>query len=289
MGQCIAIIEGNHEGLVSQKQGARYGAAEGFADCLKELDQSLHFRIIRPHFADHLYHDGLLEGCDGIVFTGAANNWSADEALAAPARQMMALALDSHQPVFGSCYGMQLAVTVLGGKNQSNPRETEFAIARDITLSQEGRRHPLYNGKAPIFDARCMHRDDVAQLPEGAVSLSQNAHSAHQAIAYETGGICFWGVQYHPELQFHDIANYIENNDVDSFADAKRFARRLSLEIDIAEITADFRALSFQKDEAYQKNEALIAKYQLSEALIDDGVHRCELQNFLSRLAGLKA
>lgn len=278
MGTHIAIIEGNHKGLVRQKDGAIYGAAEGFADCLSALDEGLCFTIIRPHFDDHIFHDGLIEGCDGVVFTGSANQWSADEAPAAPAREVMALALSSGKPVFGSCYGMQLAVTVLGGENRSNPVATEFAIARDICLTQEGRDHRLYNGKAPRFDARCMHRDEVARLPNGAISLATNAHSQHQAMAYEQEGICFWGVQYHPELQFDDIANYIEKNDVDSFADAKAFAASLSLEADLAEITADFRHLAQHRD------DVLAQKYQLTEALVAPDMHRRELVNFLGLL-----
>ena len=278
MAKQIAIIEGNHQGLVARKNGAIYGAAESFADYLLGLDPSLAFRIIRPHFEDHVYHDDMLAGCDGVVFTGSANAWSADDEPAAPARQMMALALKSGTPVFGSCYGMQLAVSVLGGENRANPIATEFAIARDITLSAAGRAHPLYQGKPVQFDARCMHRDEVLRLPDGAISLSQNAHSRHQAMAYETENICFWGVQYHPELRFGDIANYIEKNDVASFADAKAFAAALCLTADISEITSDFRALDKQQD------KALIAKYQLSAALIDEKVHGCELMNFLARL-----
>lgn len=274
----IAIIEGNHSGLVRHKEGAVYGAAEGFAACLNTLEDNLEFTIIRPHFDDHIFHDELIDDCDGVVFTGSANNWSADEAPAAPARQMMGLALSSGKPVFGSCYGMQLAVAVLGGQNRSNPIATEFAIARDISLTQEGVHHRLYHGKQTRFDARCMHRDEVACLPSGAVSLATNAHSRHQAMAYEQDGVCFWGVQYHPELQFDDIANYIEKNDVDSFADARAFATNLSLDADLAEMIADFRRLSQSDD------KALIAKYHLTQALIDPAKHRRELVNYLTLL-----
>ena len=101
-------------------------------------------------------------------------------------------------------------------------------------------------------------------------------------MAYEQEGICFWGVQYHPELQFDDIANYIEKNDVDSFADAKRFAKSLSLDADLAEITSDFRRLSVGSDEGC--DEELVKKYQLTEALINTASHRCELMNFLTLL-----
>lgn len=278
MAQRLAIIEGNHEGLVKRQDGAIYGAAESFAACLSGLDDTLGFSVIRPHFSDHDYHDGLLDDCDGVIFTGSANHWSADDALAKPARQMMALAFAQSKPVFGSCYGLQLAVTVLGGRNRSHPIETEFAIARDITLTKAGETHALYEGKGAVFDARCMHRDEIEIMPQGAVSLSANKHSAHQAMAYEQGGVRFWGVQYHPELQFSDIADYILRNDVASFSDAKSFATKLSLECELAEIIDDF----YQLD--HGDAPALQAKYQLSESVIDANYHLCEIKNFLKSL-----
>lgn len=274
----LAIIEGNHSGLVGSKDGAIYGAAEGFADCLSSLSEGLRFEVIRPHFEGFEISKNLFDGCDGIVFTGSANAWSADDEDAAPARDVMALALGAGVPVFGSCYGLQLAVAVLGGRNQAHPHETEFAIARDITINQAGQTHPLFAGKSGRFDARCMHRDEVAELPSGAVSLAANAHSAHQAMVYEQGDVRFWGVQYHPELSFADIAAYIEKNDVASFADAKAFAARLSFSADISEITSDFRAL----DE--EQNDQLIAKYHLNETLLNKAHHRTELRNFLAYL-----
>ena len=275
----IAIIEGNHEGLVPLKGGRHYGAAEGFAACLQALDASVLCRIIRPHFSDHIYHDGLFDGCDGAVFTGSGNAWSADDDDAAPARKVMGCALDSQLPVFGSCYGLQLAVAVLGGANQSNPIATEFAIARDIIINDAGQRHALYQGKSHKFDARCMHRDEIARLPDGAISLSKNGHSAHQAMVYEQGGICFWGVQYHPELRFDDIAHYIETSDVDSFADAKAFSEKLGITADITEIADDFRRYEISKD------ERLVKKYHLSASLTDDNHHRCEIANFLKMVS----
>lgn len=274
----LAIIEGNHHGLVGQKDGALYGAAEGFADTLRACDPTLAFTIIRPHFDDHELHSAIFDGCDGIVFTGSANRWSADEAEAAPARDVMAAALETGRPVFGSCYGLQLAVAVLGGTNQANPTRTEFAIARDITLTEAGAAHPLYQGKPHIFDARCMHRDEIARLPSDAVSLSFNAHSAHQAMVYERGGVQFWGVQYHPELGFQDLANYIRRNDVDSFEDACYFASQLGVLDDISHICADFERL----DEAHET--ALHQAYQLGPTLTDIAVHRRELINFLKLL-----
>lgn len=275
MSKVIGIVEGNHEGLTRRKADQVIGAAEGFADCLSSLDHTLSFRVVRPHFASHLLHDDLFAGCDGIVFTGSGNYWSADDAEAAPARDVMSLALSSKVPIFGSCYGLQLAVAVLGGTNRANPDATEFSIARDIVVNETGQAHPLYHNKPLRFDARCMHRDEIAQLPEGAIGLSANAHSAYQSMVFEKSDICFWGVQYHPELDFCDIASYIETNDVKSFSDAHAFASSLGITANVADIIRDFQRSDFIQ------NVAMIQKYQLSDGLTDPRIHRCELANFL--------
>jgi len=277
----IAIVEGNHPGLVRHKGGSIYGAAEGFASCLHQLDPQLSFYIIRPHFESFSLDQEQLESCDGVVFTGSANRWSADEAPAAPAREVMHKAFEAKRPVFGSCYGLQLAVAVLGGQNRAHEVATEFAIARDISLTDSGRTHALFENKPHLFDARCMHRDEVAKMPEGAICLATNEHSACQAMAYEQGGVSFWGVQYHPELSFADIADYIEKNDVNSFSDAASFASRLGLENHLPTLLSDFRLLAHDGED---KPEHLHKKYQLTSALIEPNIHRCELRNFLNRL-----
>ena len=272
----LAIIEGNHENLVErQDNGVIFGAAEGFAKVLSSLDPGLTFRVIRPHFADFVLTSDLLAGCDGVVFTGSAVNWSADEAPAAPARDVMALALRQGVPVFGSCYGMQLAVAVLGGRNRAHHQATEFAIAYDITLTEAGRTHPLYQGKPERFDARCMHRDEVADLPKGALCLATNAHSQVQAMSYEAGRERIWAVQYHPELFFSDIGRYIAKNDVASFSDCAAFASHLSLAKSVDDIISDFAKLD--------SDEELQQAYQLSSSH-HTALHQKELLNFLTSL-----
>ena len=119
-----------------------------------------------------------------------------------------------------------------------------------------------------------MHRDEVLDLPTGAMCLSSNEHSDYQSVVFEKQGIHFWGVQYHPELQFSDIAAYIEKNDVDSFADAKNFAQELSLDVTISDVVADFRTLDRADTHLHQK-------YKIDETLLDDTIHQQELKNFL--------
>ena len=274
----LAIIEGNHEQLVTyQADGDIFGAAEGFAACLAKLDSTLSFTIYRPHFAGFTFSDDMFDHVDGVIFTGSAVNWSADDRQAKPARDVMAHALKCQKPIFGSCYGMQLAVTVLGGQNRAHRTATEFAIARDIKINEAGLNHPLYKDKPSRFDAKCMHRDEVAQLPSGAICLSGNEHSRYQSMVYETESETLWAVQYHPELTFSEIATYIRRNDVQSFSDVMQFAQNLDIEADRAQILSDFEKLDKTAD------SHLRTRYHLDETMNDE--HHCrELINFLRQV-----
>ena len=278
MAKRLAIIEGNHEQLVQfHEDGSITGAAEGFAAALSKLDDTLSFTIYRPHFADFRFSDALFDHVDGVVFTGSAVNWSADDSEAKPARDVMEHALAQKKPIFGSCYGMQLAVAVLGGQNRAHPDATEFAIARDIKVNETGQTHPLYEGKPIQFDTKCMHRDEVVRLPSGALSLSGNEHSPYQSMVYETESAMLWAVQYHPELTFKEIANYIRRNDVESFSDVVRFAENLGIEPELERITLEFERLDSLEESSLHR------RYQLNDTMVDEH-HSRELLNFLNQI-----
>ena len=124
----LLIVEGNHEGLVSRSaDGGPYGAAERYAETLSALAPELKVQISRPHFTADPAPAPDWAVLDGVVFTGAGVSWAADMAAARPAQKLMEQAFSYGLPVFGSCYGMQLGVAVLGGRMQANPAGVELA------------------------------------------------------------------------------------------------------------------------------------------------------------------
>src|SRR3984893_16610068 len=89
-------------------------------------------------------------------------------------------------PMWGSCWGLQLAVVALGGSVRRNPRGRELPIARAITVTQAGRGHPLLAPRPAVFDALCSHIDEIETLPADSQVLAGNEISAVQAIAVQT-------------------------------------------------------------------------------------------------------
>lgn len=109
-------------------------------------------------------------------------------------------------PQFGSCWGLQMAAVAAGGEVKANPKGREMGIARRILLTDAGKGHPMMAGRAPCFEAFISHVDEVTALPAGAEVLAGNDFTRVQAIAVQHRKGIFWGVQYHPEYDLHEMA-----------------------------------------------------------------------------------
>ncbi len=116
---------------------------------------------------------------------------------------------DVGKPQFGSCWGVQMAATAAGGEVEKNPKGREWAFARDIQLTDVGKKHPLYKGKPEHFDGFIMHLDIVTKIPQGGTLLASNAHSHVQSLEVKCGKGTFWATQYHPEYTLYEMARLL--------------------------------------------------------------------------------
>ena len=182
-------------------------SAESYADVVHAYRPEAQCRLLSPADADAALPDGAaLAEYDGVIFTGSP--LKVGERSPAVTRQcdLMRAALEAGLPVFGSCWGTQLAAVVAGGDVGPNPRGPEYGFARRITATAEGRGHPLLSGRGAAWDAPAIHSDAVIAPPPGARVLAGNALLDVQAIEIPHGGGLFWGTQYHPELDFDELA-----------------------------------------------------------------------------------
>jgi len=186
-------------------------AARWFRDAFSVMDPTVTFATVSPYVAAAQAQD--FEGVDGVIFTGSGVAWSTDDARAAAQRDAMDLAFQAGLPAWGSCNGMQLAATVLGGTVGASPNGLEVGVAQNTRLTEAGKTHPMFAGRSDTFAVPCIHRDEVRTLPTGATLLAGNDHSPIQAFAYLQDGVEYWGTQYHPELAPAQIADFIRDRD----------------------------------------------------------------------------
>jgi GMP synthase (glutamine-hydrolysing) len=175
-------------------------------------------------------------------------------------------------PVWGSCWGLQLATVALGGSVRRNPRGLELPIARAITLTEAGRVHPLLASRPPIFDALCSHIDEIETLPPNSHVLAANELSAIQAIAAQTPWQgSFLGTQYHPEHTLAVSAALIEMRAAELVQEG--FATERS---EIVAIATDYRTL-----DAEPTRRDLIWRYGIASEIMDPIRRTTEIGNWL--------
>lgn len=202
----LLVVEGNRaevRRLLRDTTGATPG--EDYATVLRALAPGAAVDLCTPSDADAVLPGGL-DGYDGLVITGSALNIWRREPEALRQVEFIRAAFAAGTPMFGSCWGLQLATVAAGGEVARNPRGRELGFARAVTLTETGRSHPLHAGRAAVFDAPAVHGDEVVRLPEGSTVTARNAMSAVQGAEIRCGRGVFWGVQFHPEFDLRDLA-----------------------------------------------------------------------------------
>ena len=185
-------------------------AGELYARMLKEVSPGAHSDIIYPSDPDSGLPSGAaLAGYDGIAWTGCSLTVFEDIPEVLAQIEFCRAGFEAGVPGFGSCWAAQIAVVAAGGECAQNPRGREMGIARKIALTPEGRAHPLYEGKADVFDGFISHDDEITVLPEGCQRLAGNAFTHVQSVSVDYLGGKFWGLQYHPEYDLHEMARLI--------------------------------------------------------------------------------
>jgi GMP synthase (glutamine-hydrolysing) len=270
-GPRILVIDGNVAQVRARQVAVLgYDSGMGYKRVLQRLDASLQIDVVLAADGDVELPAGGIGNYDGVTMTGSALNiYNGGE----PVTRQIELAkavFAAGVPFFGSCWGLQVAVTAAGGEVRANPRGREFGFARRIVLTDAGVQHRLFAGKPAAFEAPCVHRDEITRLPAGATVLAQNEFGV-QAAAFTWRAGTFWGVQYHPEYDYLDIA-----------AAAERYGETLVGEgmfrdlTDLGAFAADLRAL-----QANPADSALLWKHGLGPAMQTETLRLLEIRNWL--------
>lgn len=208
---------------------------------------------------------------DGFVVTGSSLHAYDRDFAVTNQIAMLRHAAEAGLPVFGSCWGLQIAVMAAGGQVEYNPRGREVGFARKIVRTAAGAGHPMFAGKGAVFDAPCIHYDEVTRLPDNATLLASNAHSLVQAAIVPVGRSEVWAVQYHPEF---DIAQLVQLYTLyaDDMIAQGFFADRAALDAYVKVLTG----LAAAPEDA-----GLAWQLGVDEDITDDSRRRAEIINWI--------
>lgn len=267
----ILVIDGNRAATRAQHVAAGgQPSGEAYAQVLERLGE-VSCDIVRPADAEVRFAPGTeLRSYDGVAITGSALNIYDGGAHIERQIELARAVFAAGLPFFGSCWGLQVAVCAAGGRVRRNPRGREFGFARRIELGEAGRRHEMFRGKSAVFESIAVHSDEVEQLPDGAVVLASNDMGL-QALELRHARGTFWGVQYHPEYSYNELAACTVRYG-EALIGERLFADRPELDA----FVADMRVLMQDP-----RDRRLTWKHALGPAMQDEAIKLAELRNWL--------
>jgi GMP synthase (glutamine-hydrolysing) len=272
----LLIIDGNT--AEADDRDVAFGGrrtGEQYASVLASLRRDVSCDIVHPARAtEGLAPAAKLSDYDGVAWTGSSLNIYNDTPAVRRQIELSRAVFEAGVPQFGSCWGLQVAAVAAGGEVRANPRGRELGIAKAITPLGEGETHPMLEGKRVPYEAIAVHLDEVVTMPPQSKHLAGNAMSKVQAaeIRYRAG--IFWGVQYHPEYDFNQIAAVVRRYgpvlvDTRFFADMEALNRYV----------ADLRALQVDPTRA-----DIIERYGLNDDVLLPERRQLELRRWLECL-----
>ncbi|MBK7979394.1 MAG: type 1 glutamine amidotransferase [Ignavibacteriae bacterium] len=224
--------------------------------------------VVLPKGDELKKYDGVLwPGCNLTVYHDH------DERVT----KMVDICKDAYEvgvPQFGSCWAAQIAVYAAGGEVKPNPKGREMGLARKVFLTEEGRKHPMYEGKPPVFDGFISHDDEITKLPEGGKWLASNDFTNVQAVEVKHKKGIFWAPQYHPEYDLHEIARLIIARE-EKLIKQNYFASKEDL-LNYAE--------DLEKIYSDKNRKDLRWKYGIDDDVIDDKIRQVEFVNWLNKI-----
>jgi GMP synthase (glutamine-hydrolysing) len=251
-------------------------SAESYAAVVQDLRPETRCHLVSPADAGAALPAALAD-VDGLIFTGSTLKVSEGTPEVNRQLALMRAALGAGLAVFGSCWGVQVAATVAGGRADENPRGPEYGFARAITPTEEGRTHPLLAGRPAAWDAPAIHSDAVLEPPPGARVLAGNRILGIQAIEIRHGAGWFWGTQYHPELDLDEVAAML---------------RLCDTAIVAAGLAADPAAVAAYADDVAglqggdpDATRHLAWRHGIGPEVLEADLRRREIGNFLERLS----
>ncbi len=124
----------------------------------------------------------------GFIFSGGPASVYDSGAPIAPAH-----IYESHLPILGICYGMQVLTHQLGGRVSPGTRhEYGHAILHQATVES-----PIFADLPPSLPVWMSHGDQIVEMPPGFTTLGYTENSPVAAMGNEHGII---GLQFHPEV-----------------------------------------------------------------------------------------
>jgi GMP synthase-like glutamine amidotransferase len=175
-------------------------------------EAGLELTVVRPHTGDALPE--TLDGYAALVVLGGDQSAYPDAAGQPGAAWFPAVegllrkAVRNHVPTLGVCLGAHLLAVAHGGlveRSTSGPEIGPALVGRRDAADAD----PLFRYVPLLPDVIQWHRDEITELPIGAVLLAASSRYPHQAFRL---GDRAWGLQFHIECDVAMIQDWARSD-----------------------------------------------------------------------------
>ena len=209
----LLIVEGN-----TKKENINFNNAgcvpqsQNFKLHIKKLEPNSEIDIVEPR-NDHsiLKIISSLKKYDGIVLTGSTLRIEDTSDEVKKHIEFVKTCFKYEKKFFAACWGLQVSVTAAGGKCRVAPKGAHVGIAYDIELTNEGKKHKLFDFKPHKFTTPAFNYDEVEIPPNNSVLLASNKINKFEALHFTVGNSVIWGLQYHPEIPYDYMIKLIKH------------------------------------------------------------------------------
>jgi len=176
------------------------------------VEGGLELAAVRPHAGEALPDD--LDGYAAVVVLGGEQDAypAADGTPGAPwfpaLERLLRKAVRGRVPTLAVCLGGQLLATAHGGiveRSSAGPEIGPCLVARRDVADND----PVFARVPFAPDVLQWHRDEITELPPGAVLLAASTRYPHQAFRL---GDAAWGLQFHIECDIEMFAAWASDN-----------------------------------------------------------------------------
>ena len=256
----ILIVEGNlkEENLNFSRAGIQTHT-ESLIESLNHFNKKLELDVVNPSSDENIdtIKDKLIM-YDGLIWGGSSLNIYNNTIEIKKQIEFMKECQKKVKNILAICWGMQVAVTAAGG-DVRKADEPHIGIANEISINQNGLKHPIYKGKDKKFNSPAFNFDEVVKLPDNAICLASNKINNIQSLFFEVNKTKVLGLQYHPEIKYEKMIRLIEFRKKKLIETRKVFKNEMEIEKHISII----------------KNEILLSKKE---------TRMIELKNWLNHL-----
>lgn len=207
----LLVVEGNNS-ETRMERGA-FGIKpyyQIFSEMLRELVPNASIDVAFPTGNESILPCATtMKKYQGVLWTGSS--LSVLDAIPSVTQQLnfAETVFKSGVPFYGSCWGLQVATVVAGGKVAKGESGLELNVSKPIELTEQGKESSLFVKRNQPYQALCIHYDEVSETPKNAKILAYNEHSKVQAMTFDYLNSSFFGVQYHPEFRPEVMAQII--------------------------------------------------------------------------------